>query len=152
MSGADVGAAEIAACLLKCEKHAPLYVWLNAGAADRGTDSLATYLPGYTVASTAAVFSARSLRRKKAGWFTSSSATPAAKRPATEAPGPPRVVPSARADILLRGLRAGAEPLDLFFRMTLQLYLYPPMSGLVMRARVNCWLIMHLVRGSWQRR
>ena len=31
------------------------------------------------------------------------------------------------------------------FFMTLQLY--PPMSGLVMRARVNSWLIMHSVRG-----
>ena len=36
------------------------------------------------------------------------------------------------------------------FFMTLQLY--PPMSGLVMRARVNCCLIMHSVRRSWQRR
>ena len=62
--GDAVDAAAIAAFLLKCEKHAPLGAWLNAGAADHGANSLATYLPWYTVASTAAVLSSRSLRSK----------------------------------------------------------------------------------------
>ena len=49
--------------------------------------------------------------------------------------------------------RSANQPLRrrwICFFMTLQLY--PPMSGLVMRARVNCCLIMHSVRRSWQRR